>query len=154
MRNEMLNIHSLASSAVMVSAVFLFCTAAVIGQSKGDAKTEIIAELNSTADGWNAGELAKYLAVYVPEATEMTGEGPKGGVEHIEQTMRGGFWKTGRPLQQLRYENLDVRMLGKNNALVTGQYILSGVGKPDRKGWFTTVWVKTNKGWRMMHDHS
>jgi ketosteroid isomerase-like protein len=118
------------------------------------AAKEITAALNSTAEGWNAGDLSKYLAAYVPEATEMTGEGPKGGVEYIEQTMKNGFWKTGRPLQVLRYENLSVRMLGKNDALVTGQYILSGGGKPDRKGWFTTVWTKTNKGWRMIHDHS
>ena len=138
----------------LIFALFLLGSSSVSGQSKNDDRPQIIAELTSTAAGWNAGELSKYLAAYVPEATEMTGEGPKGGVEHIEQTMRGGFWKTGRPLQQLRYENLDVRMLGKKNALVTGQYILSGAGKPDRKGWFTTVWVKTGKGWRMMHDHS
>ena len=118
------------------------------------AVKEITAALASTSEGWNTGDLSRYLAPYVPEATEMTGEGPKGGVEHIEQTMRNGFWKTGRPLQSLRYENLEVRMLGKDNALVTGQYILSGGGRPDRKGWFTTVWTKTNKGWRMIHDHS
>ena len=146
--------NSFLRSAVLVSAVFLIFSAGVVGQSKNDARAQIIAELTSTAAGWNAGDLPKYLAAYVPEATEMTGEGPKGGVQHIEQTMRGGFWKTGRPLQTLRYENLDVRMLGKKNALVTGQFILSGAGRPDRKGWFTTVWVKTDKGWRMMHDHS
>ena len=146
--------NSFLRSAVLVSAVFLIFSAGVVGQSKNDARAQIIAELTSTAAGWNAGDLPKYLAAYVPEATEMTGEGPKGGVQHIEQTMRGGFWKTGRPLQTLRYENLDVRMLGKKNALVTGQFILSGADRPDRKGWFTTVWVKTNKGWRMMHDHS
>lgn len=117
-------------------------------------KAAIVAALNSTADGWNAGDLSKYLAVYVPVAQEMTSEGPKGGVEHIEQTMKNGFWKTGRPLQVLRYESVVVTMLGKKNALVTGQYVLSGAGRPDRKGWFTTVWVKTKDGWRMMHDHS
>src|SRR3954454_14296407 len=73
------------------------------------AAAEIKAVLNSTADGWNAGDLSKYLAAYVPEATEMTGEGPRGGVEYIEKTMRAGFWKTVRPLQVLRYENVVVR---------------------------------------------
>lgn len=120
----------------------------------GPEQTLIITELNKTADGWNQGDLEKYLAVYIPEATEMTGDGPKGGKEHIEKTMRGGFWKSGKPVQILRYENVEVRMLGKKNALVTGQYILSGNNQPDRKGWFTTVWVKTKNGWRMIHDHS
>ena len=135
-------------------AAMLFLTIPIAAQSKNDAASQIRAELNSTADGWNAGDLSKYLAVYVPEATEMTGEGPKGGVEVIEKTMKDGFWKTGRPLQVLHYEHVEVRMLGKNNALVTGQYVLTGNGRPDRKGWFTTVWAKVGKKWKMIHDHS
>ena len=118
------------------------------------AEAQIRAVLDSTAEGWNRGDLAQYLAAYTPTATEMLSDGPRGGVEVIEQTMRQGFWKTGRPLQQLRYEHVVVRMLGKENALVTGQYVLTGGGRPDRSGWFTTVWTRTPKGWRMIHDHS
>ncbi len=118
------------------------------------AEARIRAVLDSTADGWNRGDLAQYLAAYAPEATEMLSDGPRGGVEVIEQTMRSGFWKTGRPLQQLRYEHVVVRMLGKEHALVTGQYVLTGAGRPDRTGWFTTVWTRAPKGWRMIHDHS
>ena len=127
----------------------------VFGQKADDSEAaQIRAVLQVTAEGWNTGDLSKYLFAYVPEATEMLSTGPAGGVEAIEKTMKEGFWKTGRPLQQLRYENLVVRMLGKKNALVTGQYILSGAERPDRKGWFTTVWTKTKSGWRMIHDHS
>ncbi|MFL6336478.1 MAG: YybH family protein [Pyrinomonadaceae bacterium] len=120
----------------------------------GSAEAQIRAVLDSTADGWNRGDLAKYLAAYTESATEMLSDGPRGGVEVIEQTMRNGFWKTGRPLQQLRYEHVAVRMLGKEHALVTGQYVLTGGGRPDRTGWFTTVWSRTSQGWRMIHDHS
>lgn len=115
---------------------------------------QIRALLNKTAEGWNKGDLPQYLSVYTPDATEMRSTGPAGGVEAIEETMKKGFWKTGRPLQNLRYENVVVRMLGKEGALVTGQYILSGADRPDRTGWFTTVWKKTRDGWRMIHDHS
>ncbi|CCH55030.1 hypothetical protein BN8_04261 [Fibrisoma limi BUZ 3] len=118
------------------------------------AETEIRATLDSTSSGWNKGDLAQYLSAYVPTATEMGPDGPRGGVERIEQTMRNGFWKTGRPLQQLRYEHVEVRMLGKEAALVTGQFVLTGGGRPDRTGWFTTVWTHTKQGWRMIHDHS
>jgi hypothetical protein len=80
----------------------LFCLVITASaQSKNDAAGQIKAELESTAAGWNAGDLSKYLAAYVPEATEMTADGPKGGVEEIEKTMKAGFWKTGRPLQTL-----------------------------------------------------
>jgi len=138
----------------LIVALSTLLAISIIGQSKNDPAAQIKAELESTASGWNAGDLSKYLAAYVPDATEMTTDGPKGGVEEIEKTMKAGFWKTGRPLQTLHYENVVVRMLGKNNALVTGQYVLTGAGRADRKGWFTTVWVKAGKNWRMMHDHS
>jgi hypothetical protein len=64
--------------------------------------------------------------------------GPISGRSIIEQTMRNGFWKTGLPAQNLRYEHVVVRMLAKDNALVMGQFVLSGGGRPDRTGWFTT----------------
>ena len=118
------------------------------------AEAAIRAVLDSTAAGWNRGDLAPYLAAYADSATEMLPTGPAAGVATIEKTMREGFWRTGRPLQQLRYEHLAVRPLGREHALVTGQYVLSGGGHPDRTGWFTTVWARTPAGWRMIHDHS
>ena len=110
--------------------------------------------LDSTAAGWNRGDLAPYLAAYADSATEMLSTGPAGGRDAIEKTMREGFWRTGRPTQQLRYEHLDVRLLDGDHALVTGQYVLSGGGRADRSGWFTTIWARTPNGWRMIHDHS
>jgi uncharacterized protein (TIGR02246 family) len=118
------------------------------------AEAQIRATLDKTAEGWNRGDLAQYLSAYTESATEMLSDGPRGGVEVIEQTMRNGFWKTGRPVQRLRYEHVEVRMLGKEHALVTGQFVLTGGERPDRTGWFTTVWTRTRRGWRMIHDHS
>ncbi|MEZ5344926.1 MAG: hypothetical protein R2681_05140 [Pyrinomonadaceae bacterium] len=42
-------------------------------------------------------------------------------------------------IQNLRYENVVVRFLGKEGALA-GKYVCSGQ-RPDRTGWFTTVWL-------------
>ncbi|HEX8748993.1 MAG TPA: nuclear transport factor 2 family protein [Pyrinomonadaceae bacterium] len=125
--------------------------------SNGDKRKDeasIRAVLDSTSAGWNQGNLQQYLSAYTDEATELGPNGPRGGRSVIEQTMRNGFWKTGRPVQNLRYEHVEVRMLGKDNALVTGQFVLSGGERPDRTGWFTTVWTRTKEGWRMIHDHS
>lgn len=144
---------------IIVSIVFLLALVATsFGQTRarkmGETEEKIRAVLDITAVGWNEGNLQKYLSAYVAGATEMLSTGPAGGVEAIEKTMKEGFWKWGRPQQTLRYENIVVRRLGNDNALVTGQYILSGGGRPDRSGWFTTVWTRTKAGWRMIHDHS
>ena len=142
----------------MKKFIFLIVIALIGSVSVNFAQSKdekaIRSTLQTTAEGWNKGDLNQYLSAYTKEATEMLSNGPAGGVEAIEKTMREGFWKNGRPEQTLRYENLAVRMLGSKAALVTGQFILSGAGKPDRTGWFTTVWTKTKDGWRMMHDHS
>lgn len=134
--------------------VLTICAASVFGQALSKDEKAIRDTLNFTAEGWNKGDLNQYLSAYVKEATEMLSTGPAGGVEAIEKTMKEGFWKTGRPIQTLRYESIAVRMLGKKNALVTGKYVLSGANRPDRTGWFTTVWTKTKTGWKMIHDHS
>jgi len=115
---------------------------------------EIRAVFDSTAEGWNRGDLSRYLWAYAESTTVMGRGGVEHGIEAIRRQMEQGFWKTGRPLQVLHYEHLDVRLLGPESALATGRYVLSGNGLPDRTGWFTTVWAHTAAGWRMIHDHS
>lgn len=114
----------------------------------------IRAVLDTTAAGWNHGELAVYMSAYADTTTSMGSNGVERGKAATERVMRQGFWRTGRPAQQLRYDHVEVRMLGRDNALVTGQFILTGGGRPDRTGWFTTIWARTSEGWRMIHDHS
>jgi uncharacterized protein (TIGR02246 family) len=114
----------------------------------------IRAVFDTTAAGWNRGDLSAYLSAYAPSATAMGRTGLVHGPNGIGDQMRAGFWKTGRPDQILNYDHLEIRPLGSDHALATGQYILSGAGKPDRTGWFTTIWERTSTGWRMIHDHS
>ena len=109
---------------------------------------------DTTAAGWNRGDLSAYLSGYASTATAMGRNGLVHGPSGIGDQMRAGFWKTGRPDQILSYDHLEVRPLGPDHALATGQYILTGAGQPDRTGWFTTIWERTPAGWRMIHDHS
>ena len=127
---------------------------AASGPVPDDTATAIRAVLDSTAAGWNRGDLSRYLWAYADSATAMGTNGPERGVAAIEAQMRRGFWRTGRPLQVLHYEHVEVRPLGADHALVTGQYVLTGGGQAQRTGWFTTVWARTPAGWRMIHDHS
>jgi len=130
------------------------CVHVQVQRSPASSEAEIRARLDSTALGWNRGELAMYMAAYTPDASEMLPDGVAHGRDRIEQTMKQGFWRTGRPVQQLHYEHVEVRMLGEDNALVTGEFVLTGADRPQRTGWFTSVWARTDNGWRMIHDHS
>lgn len=144
--------------AVPLVALLVLATAACHSRTSPlpspSAATDIRTVLDSTAAGWNRGDLGPYMAAYAEDADAGGSNGFVHGPVAIEEGMRRGFWKNGRPAQQLRYEHLTVRMLGASDALVTGQYVLSGAGLPDRTGWFTTVWERRPQGWRMIHDHS
>ena len=144
--------------AIAVAAIALALTAGcrpgAVDPEPPTAETAIRASLDSTAIGWNRGELAMYMKMYEPGASQMGARGVEHGRGLIEEGMRKGFWRTGRPLQNLRYEDVEVRPLGEHYALVTGRFVLTGGGRPDRIGTFTTVWTDRTGTWLMIHDHS
>ena len=114
----------------------------------------IHALFDSTAAGWNRGDLATYMSVYVDSAVGAGAGSFDVGKAAIERTMRAGFWRNGRPAQALHYEHLRVRMLGADYALVNGEFVLTGGDRAERRGLFSTVWARTSDGWRMINDHS
>ena len=143
----------------LVTVLVAACTHGIPGATSAASPATDTAQIryvldSVTATGWNTGNLDMYLSAYVDSATTMLSTGVVTGRDAIGDVMRKGFWRSGRPLQQLHYEHVEVRMLGDANALVTGQYVLTGADRPQRTGWFTTVWARTGDGWRMIHDHS
>src|SRR5690606_10448435 len=131
--------------------------AAVIAQSpaaQSPTKTELEQTFDQMAAAWNAGDLPGHVAPYADSATMMTGRGPQGGREQIAQMLARAFWRDGKPIQQLRFEQVLVRPLGADAAVVTGRFILSGGERDESSGWFTTAWERTAEGWRIVHDHS
>ncbi|OGU03349.1 MAG: hypothetical protein A2085_07660 [Gemmatimonadetes bacterium GWC2_71_10] len=122
--------------------------------SPGAAEAEIRATLQRTADAWNAADLPGHVAAYADSATMMGGRGLITGRDTIAAGLRRSFWREGRPLQQLRYEDVVVRMLGERFALVTGGCVLSGGGRADYTCRFSLTWAYHNGRWVMIHDHS
>jgi ketosteroid isomerase-like protein len=98
--------------------------------------------------------LRGHVAIYDPSVTVMTNNGPRPGVEAIVKSFGGAYFVNDQPKQQLRMENVAVRPLSADAALVTGRFILSGGDDPERSGWFTLIWVRTAEGWRAVHDHT
>ncbi len=110
--------------------------------------------LEQSAEAWNRGDLDGHLADNADSITFMTKNGPAVGRDKTAELLRRSFFRDGRPIQSLRFEQVTVRPLGSGHALVVGRFILYGNDQPERSGWFTTVWQRTPKGWRSIHDHS
>ena len=138
---------------------FLLATLAAIAvpsTTQAQADTAYIrTELTAIADAWNRADLDRHVAPYADSATMMGNNGLIWGRPAIRALLERGFWREGKPLQQLRFEDVVIRLVGGNNAaIVTGKFILSGGGRPDASGRFSTIWEKKNGTWMTVHDHS
>ena len=117
-------------------------------------RAEIMALLQASSDAWNAADLKGHLALYVDTVTFMTTNGPRPGVAPVEEAFTRAYWRGGRPIQQLGFEQVTIRPLDRDAALATGRFRLTGGGEAEQSGWFTLVWIRTPAGWKAVHDHS
>jgi len=142
-------------SAVLLPLALAACAGAAPGTPAPatDPTAEILALQDSTASAWNHDNLSGHVAPYADTATFMA-PGPIRGQDRIRASLERSFWREGKPVQQLRYDSLQVRPLGSDYALVTGRFTLYGGGRQDRSGWFSLVYARTPEGWKIIHDHS
>ena len=144
---------------LLCSLLLAACSAPASGPTPQSAlwssdEAQIRAATRASAEAWNRGDLKGHLSIYTDTVTFMTRSGPRPGVAAIEEAFTKTYFHEGRPKQQLRFEQVVVRPLGRDAALETGRFVLSGGGAPEQSGWFSLVWVRTPQGWRVVHDHS
>lgn len=119
------------------------------------AESIMRAELDAIAVAWNANDIERHVAPYADSATMMGSRGLIRGRNAIRDVLARGFWQDGKALQQLRFEEVEVRMLGRGDAaVVTGKFVLTGGGRAEASGRFTTVWELRDGRWLTVHDHS
>ena len=141
-------------TAGAVAALVVCVAGAVPAQGPNVTEKEIQALLDQSAASWNRGDLDGHLADNADSITFMTRKGPIVGKSQTADALRRSFFKDGKPVQQLRFEQVTIRRLGKEHALVVGRFVLDGGGEPEHSGWFSTIWERQAAGWRVIHDHS
>ncbi len=140
-----------------LTAVGMACVLFAACQATSDWRTDeatLMRLLQEAADAFNRGDLPGHLESYDDSVTFMTKNGPRLGVAPIEKAFRESYFKDGMPKQALRFEQMTAQSLSPDVALVTGRFLLSGGTDPDQTGWFTTIWMRTTRGWKVVHDHS
>jgi uncharacterized protein (TIGR02246 family) len=140
-------------ASARLTVVVLILLPWVGAASSPPREAALMQAIQATAGAWNRGDIDGFMAPYATSATYMT---PAGliGVAAMRARYLTKYFTGASPDQQLRFDQLDVRALGADHALMTGRYTLTGGGKPDQTGRFTLVWVRTPAGWRIIHDHS
>jgi uncharacterized protein (TIGR02246 family) len=154
-------IRTIRTTVVLLTVVVSGCAAPAAGGAPAGRPTSwtedeaaIREATRASAEAWNRGDLSGHLAIYVDTVTFMTRNGPRPGVDAIERAFAETYFVDGAPRQNLRFEQVVIRPLGRDAALETGRFVLEGGGEPEQSGWFTLVWLRTPDGWKAVHDHS
>lgn len=145
--------------SVSLLALAAACATAAPGSSapsQADASRDITALLTESTDGWNRGDLDAFLVPYLAggEVTYVGSGGLVRGKDAIRRTYAGGWFAPGRDPGRLRFENIEVRLLGADHALAVGRYVVERTGAQPATGMFSLTLRRTAEGWRIIHDHS
>jgi ketosteroid isomerase-like protein len=143
-----------STTAVALAAALVLGAGGAEAQGPDATRGEIQTMLDQSATAWNRGDLDGHLADNADSISFMTRKGPIVGKANTADALRRSFFKDGKPIQQLRFEQVTIRPLGDDHALVVGRFILDGGGQPEHSGWFSTIWERQAAGWRVIHDHS
>lgn len=117
-------------------------------------EAQIRQALAESVDAFNRGDLKGHLAIYDESVQFMTRDGPRRGIAPIEKAFSERYFRDGKAIRQLRFEQLALRRLTDDTAIATARWALAGEGQPEQSGWFTLVLLRTSAGWRAVHDHS
>jgi uncharacterized protein (TIGR02246 family) len=118
---------------------------------------DIRAVLKHSEEAWNRGDLAAFASYYEdsPETTFIGREVVRGGVQAILERYRRTY-PTRESMGTLAFSNVEVRELGPDLALVTGEFHLqrTAAGGGDAAGRYTLILRRTPSGWKIIHDHT
>jgi len=137
---------------ILATTLMLLVSAApAAAQTTAD---EILAVLQDTAAGWNAGDLGRYMQGYWRSADLRFASGGTVtyGWEATLERYRARY-PDKAAMGILTFSDLDVELLGDDAACVFGAWELQRA--EDRPhGLFTLVFRRLPEGWRIVHDHT
>ncbi len=122
----------------------------------GAAPEEIRKVLEVQEAAWNRGDLVEFVSSYeqTPEIT-FVGKDVARGYAGVLERYRKSYPDQAR-MGKLKFSEVEVRMLGKDHALVLGRFALerSAAAGGAAAGRYTLVARRTKQGWKFIHDHT
>ena len=136
---------------LIISLFFLFCCQYTNQQQD---LQDIKSVLSAQAEAWNKGDIEDYMAGYQESDSLRFASG--GNVSYGWETTMNRY-KKGYPdiatMGTLVFSDIDIRIISDDAALVFGKWELER-DADHPWGLFTLLFRKTDKGWRIVHDHT
>lgn len=134
--------------------VGFWCACGQMGPPIDEIKSEIETVLAQQVQGWNAGNLQRFMAGYHRSDSVRFVSG--GSVTYGWQNMVDRYFRRypdRAAMGTLTFSELDIRVLANDAAVVFGKWQLQR--KDDAPwGYFTLLFRKMEAGWRIVHDHT
>jgi uncharacterized protein (TIGR02246 family) len=135
------------------ATTFLFLAALTFAATPDQ---DIRAVLDQQSAAWNRGDIPAFMEGYerTPKLT-FVGKSLTHGYDEVLESYKKRY-PTPDAMGKLRFEILDIQLLGSDYANVVGRFHLerntAGGGNAD--GIFTLLFKKTPKGWKVIQDHT
>ena len=137
----------------MLRLSLLFCAIPLLYAQPGDVR----AVLEESQAAWNRGDLAAFTSYYddSPDTTFVGREVVRGGVQAILKRYQKAY-PTREAMGTLTFSGIDIRMLARDIALVTGEFHLerTAAGGGNASGHYTLILRRRSSGWKIIHDHT
>lgn len=140
---------------LMILALLL--APAVTWAEPSSQQRAVEAMLADSAKGWNAGDVARFMAAYseTPETSFVTEEGlVRGKAAMIARYEAKYDFADPAKRGVLSFESVDFRMLDQTHALYVGKWSLAYPDGKSAKGFTSLVMALEKDGWRIVADHS
>lgn len=123
------------------------------GPALSGAQQEVMSAMEASASGWNAGDLARFVAIYAEDATFVTRDGVLRGKAAIAERYRPSFTGGSNTRGRLAFEPVAFRTVGPAQQLLIARWKLTGGAKTE-SGMTTLLLERRSAGWRIVADHS
>jgi uncharacterized protein (TIGR02246 family) len=119
-------------------------------------EASIRAVMRDSAEGWNRGDLDRFMAAYAddPKLTFVSGDGIIRGKATISGRYARSFAAGGNRRGTLSFTFLDFRKVGSSHAHLVARYRLRRPNGEIEEGPTSLLFRRTGEGWRIIADHS
>lgn len=141
---------------VLIACVLLF-SAPAMARSIPATQVAVEAAMADSAEGWNSGDLAGFMAIYsdAPDTSFVTKTGVLRGKAVMAERYRTKYdFANAAKRGVLGFATLDFRLLDPGHALYIGRYTLTAADGSVQSGMTSLVFRKERVGWRIIADHS
>lgn len=112
--------------------------------------------LVSQVEAWNHGDLEGFMQGYwnSPELTFFSRTTATRGWEPALARYKQRYQGQGKEMGKLAFQALDIDLLSRRSAVVTGKWQLTMKDGKTPHGLFTLIFKRLPEGWRIVHDHT